>query len=276
MTLFPGLLERLSLSDSHTIALGTLQLDTVASSCTTLECEPSTSAPDPIWKTYTPGLLRDLADERLQAKKKLKGSNGKLSRDSPTFPKSPTKRKRSASSSSITPSNGQHSTAPNSQAVPLPTLLEIDHLVKNAFIAVEYTFLNKPDPVKQEDNIAEELPQDIQGACSCLFRIYAVPLDAPGLNSRIEALGLKIRSKATKALAQKTFTKLLYHISYDAEEFKSGAPSSERKHLLPRGSVSGSHVLPISSFLCKMLVSHLSYQLTLSSTIEHSIHPRSL
>lgn len=250
-TLFPGVLEHLNLGSSphSVIGIGTLRLDTVirtSSPSTAEEAEvsvASTSSLLPSWQVYTPGLLQDLADIRLATRKKLsqaaKGAQS-TSRGTPASPRSTLKRKRSTSSTSSalnTPSSS--AVEDHHEKVLPPTLHEIDHLVKNAFIAVEYAFIEASTPVKQEDN-EDKVTQseDSPRIASCLFRIHAVPLDAPGLNSRIDALQSKIRSKATKALAQKTFTKLLYHLHNDAEEWKAGSVSSDApKYLLTRNPV---------------------------------------
>lgn len=251
-TLYPGVLEQLNLGSSpHTvIAIGTLRLDTVIRPSLYITAEEpeepvaSTSSLLPSWQVYTPGLLQDLADIRLATRKKLsqaaKGAQS-TSRGTPTSPRTTLKRKRSTSSTSNAPDTPSSSAQEDHhERVLPPTLHEIDHLVKNAFIAVEYAFIEASTAVKQEDNEDKvNQNEDNSRIASCLFRIYAVPLDAPGLNSRIDALQLKIRSKATKALAQKTFTKLLYHLHYDAEEWKTGSVSSDApKYLLTRNPVS--------------------------------------
>lgn len=254
MTLFPGVvLERLNLDNSHVIALGTLRLDTIIRPSTPSteeeeeQHEPIASTSTypyqaTIWQTYTPGLFQDLADIRLATRKKLsQAARGARQSGSASYSGTPTsprrsilKRKRSTTSSNG-PIPSPASTADEVKVLP-PTLSEIDHLVKNAFIAVEHTFLNTASSVKPEDN-DEYLPFD--RVSSCLFRIYAVPLDAPGLNSKIEALQLKIRSKATKALAHKSFTKLLYHLHYDIDEWRTGQSSLQvPPYLLTRNSVS--------------------------------------
>lgn len=244
-TLFPGALARLNLGDSHAVALGTLRLDSVivvdSSSSEQQSSEPEPSTSSSIWTVYQPGTLRDTADADLALRRKLsqtaKGAN--LSKGSPTSPRSSSsKRKRADSTTSSSSKASTSASAASFTDVHLPTLHEIDHLVRNAFIAVEYTILQH---AKEEE--AQNIPYDnVEKTVSCVFRIYAVPLDAPGLNSRVEALHLKIRSKATKALAQKTFTKLLHHLHYDEVEWKTGVPlepsSAQENYLLPRNPVS--------------------------------------
>jgi hypothetical protein len=252
--------ERLGLSEDCTIALGTLRLDSVlrvgdsnqegqepvASSST------STSA-STIWTPYRAGALVDNVDIQLeQRRRQSKGVTPSLS----TKPSSPGKGKGSTlkrkasrpsvssigNASNASPAAGN--TALQQPKVPLPTLKEIDHLVKNAFILAEYT---KPPSLHQFKK--EEKYEDTQQSlplpaskCTCIFRIRAIPLDAPGLNSRIEALHMKIRNPATKSLAQKTFTKLLYHLHADEGEWVTGlaalSTAGNPSFLLPRNPVS--------------------------------------
>lgn len=244
---FTGVLEQLNIDSSSIIAIGTLRLDTIVRPSNIEEpptASTSTSQSSP-WKTYTPSLIQDLADIGLATRKKLsqasKGVQSSTSgRGAPTSPRSSIlKRKRSTSTttSSYAPTASEDST--HLKVLP-PTLHEIDHLVKNAFIAVEYILLEASTAVKQEEHHQGDNESSPPRITSCLFRIYAIPLDAPGLNSKIDALQLKIRSKATKALAQKTFGKLLYHLHLDVDEWTSGSVSSDTppKYLMTRNSVS--------------------------------------
>lgn len=240
-SLFPGALAHLNLCDSHLVALGTLHLEAIVQVEDALQQDgnaiASTSTSSrPAWQTYTPGLWRDSAAAELaNRRRKLSSStSSKLSKSTPTSPRSASKRKRSDSIASIS-SNATNVPSAALLEVPLPTVQEIDHLVRNAFIAVEYVILPQ---IKEEPN--QYTSKDTsERTTSCILRVYAIPLDTPGLNSRIEALKLKIRSKNTKALAQKTFSKLLYHLHHDEEEWNTGIPAvASPTYLLKRDPVS--------------------------------------
>lgn len=231
--------ESLAIPESHPIQAGTLLLNSVTPVDDSREEEEggegitaqdeahkgqSQSLGSPAWRIYAPGALLDSSGEAA-----LRGSSASAT---PTRKGRGTatrghKRKRSSVSSSVEESS---TARPKSAApvVPVPSLAELDHVVTNIFLRLEYALVN---PSSSDYGDAHS------GTHGALFRVYVVPLDAPGLNSKIVARKLKIRSTHNKLVAQKALHKVFHHLRYDYDEWQSGQLNTDAPMLLHRNPV---------------------------------------
>ena len=239
--------QSLAIPESHLIQAGTLLLNSVTpvddsrqeeqqqtgegvAEQDEAQKELSQSLGPPTWRAYAPGTLLDSSSNEGA----LRGSSASATstRKGKGTAARGHKRKRSSISTSV---DGSATARPKAAAptVLVPSLAELDHLVANVFVQLEYALLNQS---------SADSGDALSGAHSALFRVYIVPLDAPGLNSKIISRKLKIRSMHNKLVAQKALHKLFHHLRYDSDEWQSGQLKSDAAPLLHRNPVRDSTI----------------------------------
>lgn len=215
-------IDQLGIPSSSFIALGTLLLDGYVPSPESqdliAEDEASTSSTVP-WYSYRPGSLRctfEVPATSSEASKKV---------SKPKKSGSPAKRKRSDSCQTGNEANSKSGPrSPSSEGpshverLARPTLSDIDWLVRNAFLKIEYRAVDSSSP---------DIPTQ-----KILLRVYALPLDTSGLNARIDQLRLKIRSAKAKITAQRHLFPILCNLRLDRSEWCTGMPSEKATPLL--------------------------------------------
>jgi hypothetical protein len=214
--------ESLQIPASTLVAVGTLVLPAVVDDSKIALWQ---SQPPGTWLEYSPGDLRDplevvqqIENESLAKSRLVASTAGKSSKNG-------LKRKRSLSS---IPSNSQDDLGASpvfaqAEETRLPSIDELDRLASNAFIKLQY---------------AIDLGCEFKGTHKALFRVYVVPMDAPGLNARINESRLRIRSTAVKAYAQKVLARLFHDLRYDTLEWTSGIVQAGSQSLLAHIQVS--------------------------------------
>lgn len=123
--------------------------------------------------------------------------------------------------------------------LPMVSCKDLDHLVSHLFAKVEYrTLCDHEDP--------DGSPVDDQHVrCNVLARIYAIPLDTLGLNSRLDSVGRRdLRAGSRRRIAENAFRRLLHHLRFDLLEWLTGEVVKRAPFLLPRHQVRLSAALP--------------------------------
>lgn len=214
--------ESLQIPASTLVAVGTVNLPAVVDDSKIALWQSQTPG---TWMEYSPGDLRDPLEvvqqieyESLAKSRLVASTAGKSSKNG-------LKRRRSLSSILSNSQNdlGASPVLAQAEETRLPSIDELDRLASNAFVKLQY---------------ALHLHHSPRAVHQALFRVYVVPMDAPGLNARINESRLKIRSTAVKAYAQKVLARLFHNLRYDTLEWTSGAVQAESQPLLPHIQVS--------------------------------------
>ena len=229
--------DKLQLSTKDLLSLGTLRLENVIAQVEAPESSES------IWTVWTPGCFVDLhAPTRdystsfvAKSRGAKRGVGNKRRRSSATSSELPshvhlsqgaTDPSTSAPSPPASPSKGKHKAI----QISLPSCKDIDPLVQNAFVRVEYRILSTHSAT---DSLEETAPQS-----TILLRIYAIPLDTPGLNSRLDLNGLRdLRSGSKKRAAEAALKRVFHHLRYDTLEWTTGEWIDSAAYVLPHDLV---------------------------------------
>ena len=176
---------------------------------------PSASTGRKLWLAYTPGIF----EEPQIATGKLSHSPAKQ----PSLKRSRADAESQASNiplASATKGKGKIARLPRS-----PTVKELDRLITQLFLRLEYSTVTQ-DACGEAD-------------LSVLFRVYAVPLDLPSLNDRLDQTGYyaKYRSETVKNHAARIFNKLFHNLHYSASEWRGDGLDEVPRWLLYRSEV---------------------------------------
>lgn len=216
---YASFIESLQIPASSLVAAGTIRLPAVLVAARALHACGT-------WLEYSPGDLRDPPEvlQRLAVEEVAKSRSQPVANS----PKNSLKRKRSSSSFVSGGSDGlcSSSGASLTEETRLPSIDELDRLASHAFVKLEY-MLHSSDLGSSR--------------CQALFRVFLVPMDAPGLNARIIGLKLKIRLSAVKLYAQKVMARLLHNLRYDTLEWATGVLQDSAQPLLTHVQVSATH-----------------------------------
>jgi hypothetical protein len=243
---YQDLHDKLQLAAKDLLSLGTLRLENVISQVDTPESSESG------WTTWKPGCF---VDQHAQTRNfptssitKSRGAKRNVGN----------KRRRSSAASSevhnygvllpegvdtptstanppTSPSKGKH----RAIQISLPSCKDIDQLVQNAFATVEFRILST-----STYSTTESLEDDAT-YCSLLLRVYGIPLDTPGLNSRLDLYGLRdLRSGSKKRAAEAALKRVFHHLRYDTLEWTTGQWTEDQAaYALPHDPVSSDGVI---------------------------------
>lgn len=169
-----------------------------------------------IWVAWTPGSVTSIVSESQQPVLQFHKTKSRRNASLPGK-KASSKQTRSQPDSSLQQSSAAFKGKQRVSEVPPPSCEDIDFLVTHAFLHCEW---------KQLDS------QKV------IVRVCAIPLDTPGLNSKLHQAGLRdLRSGSKRRTAEAALKRVFHHARLDMEACDSLEPAEEYRPVLARNPV---------------------------------------